>query len=675
MILKPLGIVESDPLSIHLNGDNDSSISANILFPQGITVDTPIYPSQAIKITVPTPGSFETYMGTMEIFKDGDASPYASIGLTRSDIGFLYEELRLYAYNKASQDGLSVLVAAADALTSNFSGGGVGVQAGQGLGTGNGGHVTITAGPHFSAGGGLGGDIILTPGYDYSGSGNHGTVRVHNPNLGTYWTLVDNGGNVTTQALATSGTTTIQSLTGVLKGTSGVVSTASSSDLLTAIGTIDISSNTNLAVTSPITLTGDTVGFDFSTNNTWGGTQLWGNETWIKEDIKFYIGDNGAAAGNVSFLMDISNSGNLLVSAENGFSKGWVFTDLDVILDVNSNLQLADSPSGSGPYFYIGDSSQGAGYVSIQHDPNSTGNILIEGQSGFTGGWEFSGIDLYASNSANFGYASHTTLMSVGASLASAIVSPSTTSDAFSSRKQSTSSAIRAGLFQSEWNGSSTSSNAIQGLNIFVSTSTSATGSLTGTAALRGNRVTARHRATNAAATVANAIAVSAAYIADTSAAAVTNAYGYVAEPPTIGLGHTTTNYYGAFFDAGTVTGTLTNNHHIYLEELTGGTNRFEMLFQTAGRAYFRDASQYMYSSAASTLDDSAATTRNFRINGTTEMSISSTLVDIPTNDIAIASGAKFYFEGSGGDTYAYYDSGSSSLKFYVNGALAMELK
>lgn len=46
--------------------------------------------------------------------------------------------------------------------------------------------------------------------------------------------------------------------------------------------TIDISSETNLAVTSPITLTGDTVGFSFATNNTWTGTQTYtgATNTW-----------------------------------------------------------------------------------------------------------------------------------------------------------------------------------------------------------------------------------------------------------------------------------------------------------------------------------------------------------------------------------------------------------
>ena len=50
------------------------------------------------------------------------------------------------------------------------------------------------------------------------------------------------------------------------------------------LGTVDISDDTNLAVSSPITLVGDTVGFDFSTTNTWTGGQTWNNtQTWNSE--------------------------------------------------------------------------------------------------------------------------------------------------------------------------------------------------------------------------------------------------------------------------------------------------------------------------------------------------------------------------------------------------------
>jgi len=57
---------------------------------------------------------------------------------------------------------------------------------------------------------------------------------------------------------------------------------------------IDISSDTNLAVTSPITLTGDTVGFDFGTVNTW------------TEENTFQLGSNK------NFIIEKSNGTNIL---------------------------------------------------------------------------------------------------------------------------------------------------------------------------------------------------------------------------------------------------------------------------------------------------------------------------------------------------------------------------
>ena len=62
----------------------------------------------------------------------------------------------------------------------------------------------------------------------------------------------------------------------------GVVQTNASG--LISSGTVDISSQTNLAVTSPVTLTGDSIGFDFSTNNTWTGTNAFNDNVSITSD-------------------------------------------------------------------------------------------------------------------------------------------------------------------------------------------------------------------------------------------------------------------------------------------------------------------------------------------------------------------------------------------------------
>jgi hypothetical protein len=52
----------------------------------------------------------------------------------------------------------------------------------------------------------------------------------------------------------------------------GFVKTSGGDGTLSVSTSIDISADTNLAVSGPITLTGDTLNFDFTLNNTWAGT-------------------------------------------------------------------------------------------------------------------------------------------------------------------------------------------------------------------------------------------------------------------------------------------------------------------------------------------------------------------------------------------------------------------
>lgn len=274
---QPMG--EIDPRAIHKDGS--STTTAVIPFAEGISV-VGSSDSDGIKVAVPAPSIFDLFFGGLRFYRAEESTPAAYFSFTRAGPLFGdYESLDITITAKANQTGVGGGIFAADSLTSGYSGGPITLQGGLGLGDGSGGNIIIHAGDHNTSGTGLGGDIILSPGQDYSGGGNHGSVKVYNPQLSSYWTLVDPDGNAFTQQLTTSGTTTIQSLTGIIKGSTGVLSAASSSDLLTAIGTIDISSNTNLAVSSPITLTGDTVGFDFSTNNTWTGTQRFNGNVGI----------------------------------------------------------------------------------------------------------------------------------------------------------------------------------------------------------------------------------------------------------------------------------------------------------------------------------------------------------------------------------------------------------
>ncbi len=137
-----------------------------------------------------------------------------------------------------------------NAFVTDTKGGAVLCQGGTGSGLEEGGYVEITAG-----GGGLtgkGGDILITSGEGHGGSVN-GDIALQTPNIGTtgsIWVSAFKGGVIVTTG---ADGITLNALTGFIRGTAG---------LLSAQATIDISADTNLSVTSPITLTGDTIGFD-----------------------------------------------------------------------------------------------------------------------------------------------------------------------------------------------------------------------------------------------------------------------------------------------------------------------------------------------------------------------------------------------------------------------------
>ncbi|NJO30854.1 MAG: hypothetical protein HC874_27350 [Richelia sp. SL_2_1] len=71
------------------------------------------------------------------------------------------------------------------------------------------------------------------------------------------------------------------------------VKTDADKDLtVSTASTIDISSETNLAVTSPIVLTGDTLSFSFSTNNTWTGTNAFNSGITMQDTDAVTFGDS-----------------------------------------------------------------------------------------------------------------------------------------------------------------------------------------------------------------------------------------------------------------------------------------------------------------------------------------------------------------------------------------------
>lgn len=371
---------------------------------------------------------------------------------------------------------------------------------------------------------------------------------------------LSNSGLLTTVSgnLTVAQTTTLGSLTGILKGASGVVTVASSSDILSAIGTIDISSNTNLAVTSPITLSGDTVGFDATANFTWSGTNLYSNAVAIKDDVKFYIGDNSQFAGNLSIVNDQLSTGNVLIQSENGFGGQLYVTGIASTIDSN---------------FFFGNSS-------------------------------------------------HSTYAEFGATLTNPIVNAGGGSDGLSVKKQSTSAAIRGLVVQAEAHSTSpTFSSAVNGLNSFAyDTSTSTTNfTVSTTGGAFRNRQVARHRGTG---TVAKMSGGSFAAIQDASAGTTTEAVAVNIEVPSIGAGSTVSAWKGLNAEAGSISGTATNAYQAFISELAHGANRYEVWLDGGGGLFLREAGNQLYSSAAATWDQDGTTTMNFRIGGTVKAAL-----------------------------------------------------
>lgn len=342
-----------------------------------------------------------------------------------------------------------------------------------------------------------------------------------------------------------------------------------------AASTIDISSETNLAVTLPITLTGDTVGFDFSQNNTWTGTNLFAKNITIKDDFKLYIGDNSIGFGNVSIVNDASSTGEILITPENGFA---------------SDIEL------------------------------------------------LTGIGLRVADNITAGSSSHLTLQTFGATLSSAAINPAGSTDGVHVRKQSTSAGIRALSVQAEFlgNGTAFSSN-INGFNAFAYSATGNLSAMTTTANGGGlrSRSVARHRATNVGATVALMSGGSFSCISDASTATVTESRQINIEAPNIGLGGLTTTWKGINFEAGVASGTCTNAYQLYIPALLHGTNKYEQWMDTTAAIYFRESTQKIYSSGSTILDVDAPTL-NLRTSGTTLASFNgSTLTFADAKNIA----------------------------------------
>ena len=134
----------------------------------------------------------------------------------------------------------------------------------------------------------------------------------------------------------------------------------------TSLSGIDISDDTNLAVTSPIVLTDDTLSLDFSTNNTWTGTFTHQNASDSTTGFQILDADGGTPIFNV----DTTNE------------RVGVGTDSpQTTLHVNKN---GDTP------FYVGDSTNVAhGMTTLA--PTDV-YFAVDKWSGTKGGASFTGL-------------------------------------------------------------------------------------------------------------------------------------------------------------------------------------------------------------------------------------------------------------------------------------------
>jgi hypothetical protein len=455
---------------------------------------------------------------------------------------------------------------------------------------------------------------------------------------------------------------------GFMKNTSGGVISGGNS--------IDISSDTNLAVTSPIVLTGDTLSHADSavTPSTYrsvtvdqkGHVTAGTNPTIdISSDTNLAVTAPIVLTGDTLSLgtVDISSNTNLAVSAPitlTGDTLGFNFSTNNTWTGTQfwqADLTLEDSNK-----FFIGDNSLGGGNASFTNDQSSTGNIVLAPENGFSGSFDVQ-MSFVQNSSGNF-------LASFGATFTGAPVAPSAAADCVAIFKSTTSAAIRGMAVQAGWLGTSSSSNAINGFNAFVVTGTGATGALTATTQGGGlrNRNVARHRATNAGATVAKMSALSLVYTTDASTATVTSGVALNIEGWSIGASSTTTNAYGILFEAPTISGTLTNGYYIFIPALTGAANNYEVWLGTDAAIFFREATNLIYSSATKTLDIDADTTMNLHILGTTELKITATQIDLGSattdsvNFIAGADGTAPTLAGAPPTFTNYYGGNTNAL-------------
>jgi hypothetical protein len=206
---------------------------------------------------------------------------------------------------------------------------------------------------------------------------------------------------------------------------------------------------------------------------------------------------------------------------------------------------------------------------------------------------------------------------------------------------------IRGGTFEGAYTGSSSSANPIQGLNAFaVQNGTGALTVSTTGGGIRAGRYVNQFINTGA---VTQASAISAVNTLTVSGASVTDAFNFHSEPLNVATGTTMTRGGGLWIRDGVAGGgSLPTLYGVRIDALTrgstanmaiaiGGTGVGSAIYFNATTAV---STEYIYSSAASTLDLNANTTLNLRIGTTTQLAIAAnTLTPVDGLNIVLATG------------------------------------
>lgn len=318
-------------------------------------------------------------------------------------------------------------------------------------------------------------------------------------------------------------------------------------------------------------------------NNTHSGTNLFTNTVTIQDDDSFYIGDNSNASGNLRIWLDINGVGNgPTIESANGLN-----TIYPYIYMPNMGIRMLDA--GTNANVFIGPDIPVPGIVA------STTTLLVQNELA-------SGTGTRNVAQFRFSFASST--------------------------NQSTNLNAANNFCYYEGTGNLTAT-GIPGLNGGRNQIVIRTGG-TGTVTLAASMSVGMQ----GQASISPTFTDYAGLLFEAGSAAghwggtiYTRRMGiWIPNPQTFGTGGSSVNDYG-----------------IRIEAFTRATsNNYEIALETDGGIFFRvpttstAATEYIYSSAASTLDIVANTTQNHKIGATTELAITATEITLgsATSDI-----------------------------------------